>query len=386
MSYATSKQNSDNHFNLSDEFLERTSVNLNESLDTREWLLPERRRANIEEADRIRRQIELLVSFRNTSIDDQHDAFFSAWYLLKDKGFNVMQNVLQNDFIAGWKNMNLFECVYGVIELYVRIFRDSLDTNNKDKWPSSIRILLEEKLNASKRALHNLDRVHDAYHNVRPLLNSTVTPNGSFDMIYLTEELFKRSTEINETYTRVRRHIRTYIDNIDGIHEIYSADYHENETVAKCFNYSNAILTASGEYVTDLKLYESLVIQIPLTRILKAKKSVEYNDILISSMKFDLSAVLETISEAKTSLDVYFTDIANSPIVAYFDHLNRTRTLSKLADATRIVYQNLSPIDMYEMYLYQVKELSDNQITYMSLISTFYDKKMITLLRLYLTL
>jgi len=146
-------------------------------------------------------------------------------------------------------------------------------------------------LTTSKRALYNLDRVHETYHHIGPLLNSTVTPNGIYDAIYLTKELFKESTEIYETYTRVTRHITTFTNNIDGLFRVYSAaSYHENET--EFFNYSNAFPTASFEYDKDLRLYESLFIEDPLSRIIKAKKLVECNDILISYMSFDVSTAL----------------------------------------------------------------------------------------------
>ncbi len=52
-------------------------------------------------------------------------------------GLNVMRNVLQDHCIAGWKNMNLLECMFGSIELYIRIFRDSSDINNKETWRAS---------------------------------------------------------------------------------------------------------------------------------------------------------------------------------------------------------------------------------------------------------
>ena len=182
MSYATSKQNNESQFNLSEEFLNRTRMNLNESLDTKEWLLPERRRANIEETAGVSGQLSTLNILENVNVVRQYHQFYTkfndSWNFIMDHGFKVMQNVLQDNFIAGWKNMNLSECMFGSIELYIRIFRDSSDTNDKETWRASTNVILEEKLIASKRALNNLDRVHDAYHNVRSLLNSTVTPMG----------------------------------------------------------------------------------------------------------------------------------------------------------------------------------------------------------------
>ena len=385
MSYATSKQNSENQYNLSEEFLNRTRINLNKSLDTKEWLLPERRRAIMEEVSLVSSQLLALDRVKTNSVKRQYhkvyNKFNDSWNFIMDHGFKVMQNVLQENVIAGWKNMNLSECMFGSIELYIRIFRDSSDTNDKEKWRASAKVILEEKLIASKRALHNLDRVHDAYHNVRPLLNSTVTPNGRYDMIYLTKELFKQSTAINETYTRVRRHITTYIDNIDGLYRIYSADYHGNGTVAKCFSYSNAFLTASFEYVKDLSLYESLVIEDPLKRITKAKKSVECNNILISSMSFDVSTMLLNFFETLALLNDYYYEIkrVHLPIAVYLRNLNNTRKISKLAHAINIVserfmtyvtekyiYHFFSFVEIYKTFRSVVYEFTSREYTYIT--------------------
>ena len=362
MSYATSKENNENTFNLSEEFLNRTRMNLNESLDTKEWLLPERRRANKDEAALVSRQILSLDLYGDISTETS--LYFqwcrnlmSSWYFIKDKGFTLMQNVLQDRFIAGWENMNLMECVFGSIELYIRISRDSSHTRSKEKWGPSIQILLKQKLIASKRALHNLDRVHDAYHNVRPLLNSTVTPNGSYDTIYFTKELFKESTQINKTYTRVRRHITTNINNIDGLFRIYSADYHENETVAKRFRYSNAFLRASFEYVNDLKLYESLVIEDPLKRITKAKKSVVNNDLLFNSWTFSTYTTERAKYHMAWNMAILYLHIreANRLIVSYLHTLNSTRKTSKLAHAIRMISSAHSWTRETDKYIYYAR-------------------------------
>ena len=45
----------------------------------------------------------------------------------------------------------------------------------------------------------------------------------------LTAELFNQSKEMNETHTRLRGHINKYIENIEGLFHIYTADGHETQ-------------------------------------------------------------------------------------------------------------------------------------------------------------
>ena len=54
-SYATSNQNGKSRFDVPGEFLKRTGKHLNDSLDTREYLEPDIRQANIQEAERVLR-------------------------------------------------------------------------------------------------------------------------------------------------------------------------------------------------------------------------------------------------------------------------------------------------------------------------------------------
>ena len=191
-------------------------------------------------------------------------------------------------------------------------------------------------------------------------------------MIYLTKELFKESTEINDTYTRVRRHITTYIDNIDALYRIYSADYHENETVAKCFNYSSAFMTASFEYTKDLRSYETLVIEDPLERITKAKKSVEFNNILISSMSFDVSTILRKFYIMGLFLNKYYNYEVwlKRPVDAYLRNLKNTRNISKLAHAVKILSENYMII-LTEKYIYRMMSFVEHYETFLSVVLVF---------------
>lgn len=98
-----------------------------------------------------------------------------------------------------------------------------MDTIGKTHWAT---YMLEEKLTVLKRALHNIDRVHDVHHHAVPLVNNKVTPNGSYDTFYLTKELFKHTPEINETYTRLKRHITKYVKLVNRSLHINSTDGH----------------------------------------------------------------------------------------------------------------------------------------------------------------
>ena len=215
MSYAAANQNSQNRFDLSARFANEVGKNLNKSLNTQERLLPDRREANIDETERVLRRLPILSkSDLDTDLESLFDTllpivritFVDIYNADMALGFQKMQDALQDSFIVGWDEMKLYDCVSGSFELST-ILRDSVDTTKQNTWQAAIRLRLEEKLIASKRALYNLERVHIAYCNVVPLLNYTVTPN-SYDSFYITAELFKQSTKINETYTRLIGHIK----------------------------------------------------------------------------------------------------------------------------------------------------------------------------------
>ncbi|KAI0238877.1 hypothetical protein LSAT2_010364, partial [Lamellibrachia satsuma] len=216
LSYAAANQNNQNRIDLSARFADEVGKNLNKSLNTQERLLPDRREANIDEAERVLRGLPILDK-RDFDIDLEgiFDSLVPVARTIFDYGYNSvmalgfqkMQDALHDSFIVGWDEMKLHDCVSGSFELST-IFRDSVDTTRQNTWRAAIRLRLEEKLIASKRALYNLERVHIAYCNVVPLLHYTVTPNGRYDSFYLTAELFKQSTKINETYTRLIGHIK----------------------------------------------------------------------------------------------------------------------------------------------------------------------------------
>ena len=53
VSYASANQNQEKQFDMSETFLKKAGKNLNESLDTKERIFPDSRRANIEDAERV---------------------------------------------------------------------------------------------------------------------------------------------------------------------------------------------------------------------------------------------------------------------------------------------------------------------------------------------
>ena len=172
--------------------------------------------------------------------------FFDSYHAVMTLGFQKMQDVLHNYFIVGWDEMNLYDCMSGSFELS-KILRDSIDLIEQTTWRAAIRLLLEEKLIASKRALFNIKRVHDAYCNVVPLLNYTVTTNGRYDSLYLTAELFKQSTEINETYTRLTGHIKQYIETMDRLLCMHNNGSH----IIKKINFSVTVMV-SGKLQSNM--------------------------------------------------------------------------------------------------------------------------------------
>ena len=341
MSYASSKLNTENHFDLSARYLKRTGKNLNESLDFKEILLPERRRANIREANAVLRGLptstlldEIRLSYEeiNLYVRGRAKYFRLSYQIVKNVLVEVMQNVLQNDFIDVWEQMNLYNCVTGSLDLY-KIIRNSFDANVTETWQSAISLRLEEKMIASNRTLHNLDRVHDAYNNAVPLVNNNVTAEGRYDFLYITSELFPQTSEINETYIHLRGHLQKYIQNIDALVRMYNANGHRRQACTECFNYSAGFREASVEYERGLRKYESLVVRKPLKRFLAERKhfSDERNIVVIilqSSSK--LSTLRRMVNKASDQYVEFNKTHISDKISEYLDNVKTKRFGSKL--------------------------------------------------------
>ena len=367
MSYASANQNNENRFDLSETFLNKTGKNLNESLDTKERILPDRRRANIDEAERV---IHELPQATTNEEYRRRDRLFRG--LLRNKvmtesrgvytflsmGLDKMQEVLQRDFIAGWDSMHLYDCMSDSFEL-TQIVNNSANVSEEKPWRAAVQLRLEEKLITSKRVSYNLDRVHDAYCNAALLVNNMVTPNGSYDSLYLTETLFPKTTEINQMYTRLGRHIKKYMENIDGLLRSYIADGHVAEIILNC----NEILKVSVEYERDMKLYESLVIRQPLQRIIDEKiKFTEMKKIYFDN-KIDRYRDLtwSILNNRRITLDSwrqFDRSHALDTIRSYLENLKKETHVSKLSLAA--VFTSDKILKLVDKYQESVTRSQDN--------------------------
>ena len=355
MSYASANQNPENRFDLSETFLRKTGKNLNESLDTKERILPEKRRANIEEAERVMRALppevfrrgntfSTFLTRHNKVITDSRDAY----NFIMNMGLHKMQEVLQRDFVAGWDSMHLYDCMSDSFEL-TQIVNNSANVSEEKPWRAAVQLRLEEKLIVSKRASYNLDRVHDAYCNAALLVNNMVTPNGSYDSLYLSGALFPQTTEINQTYTRLSRHINKYMENIDGLLRSYIADGHVAEIILNC----NGILDVSVEYERDIQLYESLVIRQPLQRVIDENNYLkETNKRQFDSNKDQYLLLMDynwyNIKNMKENWLQYDRTHATDTIRAYLVNLKNERNVSKLSLAVFTSDKILKLVHKYE--------------------------------------
>ena len=358
MSYASANQNHENGFDLSETFLKKTGENLNESLETKERILPDRRRANIEEAERLLRALPESIKYEEIYSYGKNLNFFSRKVLVEieevykfilDKGVHTMQEVLERDFIIGWDSMHFYDCMSDSFELS-QILNNSANTNDEKPWRAAVQLRLEEKLIASKRASYNLDRVHDAYCNAVPLVNNMVTPNGSYDSLYLTEKLFPKTAEINQTYTRLRRHIKKYMENIDGLFGNYIADGHVVEII---LNYCNGFLEASVEYDRDMRLYELLVIRKPLQYIIERKAYIkQFSTLIISGgniYRKRWEYYEENLETMQDNWREYNRSHATDTIVAYLESLKNNRHVNKLSLAALFTSDKITKlVDKYQ--------------------------------------
>ena len=367
MSYASANQNHENRFDLSETFLNKMGKNLNESLETKERILPDRRRANIDEAERVIRELPQAI------MHDERITFVKLLYIENNKtmkeargvytfklrmGLHKMEEVLQKDFIAGWDSMHLYDCMSDSFEL-TQIVSNSANVSEEKPWRAAVQLRLEEKLIASKRASYNLDRVHNAYCNAALLVNNMVTPNGSYDSLYLTETLFPKTTEINQTYTRISRHIKKYMENIDGLLRSYIADGHVAEIILNC----NEILEVSVEYERDMTLYESLVIRQSLQRIIDEKnilKELNKGRLYDKLEKYlDLySLCLRHIDTIIDNLRQYDRTHANDTISSYLQNLKNETNASRLSVAA--VFTSDKILKLVEKYQDSVTRKEDS--------------------------
>ena len=153
MSYASANQNHENRFDLSETFLKKAGKNLNESLDTKERILPDRRRANIDEAERVIRELpQATTNEENRRRDRLFRGLLSSKavkesrsvYTFISMGLDKMQEVLQRDCIAGWDSMHLYDCMSDSFEL-TQIVNNSANASEEKPWRAAVQLRLEYK-------------------------------------------------------------------------------------------------------------------------------------------------------------------------------------------------------------------------------------------------
>ena len=382
MSYATANEDTRPQQSVSAEYLKTAGKHLNESIDTKENMLPDRRRANEEEAARVLRdipstratfEIDRLVPYLNKKIGVTFHRSYSTIMLL---GLEKMDDIIKNDVIAGWDNMNLYDCVYGSFELFT-ILRNSISSIGEENWRAALRLRLEEKLVCSKKVTDDIQRLHDAYNNGVPLTNYTATPNGAYDSFYRTRELFPQTRDINMTYSRLRAHIKKYVVNIEGLRRILKNNDNQSEEIKyEYLNYSNGLWQSSVEYERELRLYQSLVIRQPVQRIIDRMRI--YNNFKVYGFPktqvlttdkiglFDLYDIqLESLTTSMMFQDEAFKKISET-ITTYHSHLNGGKYASKLSYAKMFTNEGVKQI--VEQYITDFFPTTQNRFRKM-----FYD-------------
>ncbi|KAK2172938.1 hypothetical protein NP493_919g01054 [Ridgeia piscesae] len=175
-SYASANQNTDSRVTLSDKLLRRLGENMNRSIDTREYVVAEKRQANIDEAVRAGGNVSVLIDQRVDGLMEMYvdDVLGKSYNFIMEAGFQKMEDILRYRFIAAWDNIDFYEWMYGSYELS-QIMAPSLGKIHQESWRAVIRLSLRKQLLASKRTLHNLHRVHSAYSNGVPLSRYNAT-------------------------------------------------------------------------------------------------------------------------------------------------------------------------------------------------------------------
>ena len=352
MSYATANENTQRQHDVSEEFLKSVREHLNKSIDTQECTLPDSRRADIEEAVRILsglpRNTDSTASL-NSHTKSRHLLFLiiDTYAIIMKYGLYKMHDIIKNDFSAGWGKMNLHECTSGSFELFT-ILRESTNEIHQECWRAALRLRLEEKLICSKKAADDLERVHESYINLRPLTNYTATPNGDYDALYRTTKLFRQTTEINQTYTRLRGHIKNYTESINGLLRICKDD-HEIEMSYGYINYTNGFWQASADYDRDLRLYESLVIRQPLQIIRNSSRYFENYKASVYPTGWYINPMSYYSIYLNRIFPIYFAfQTITEKIVLYINKLTKEKSASKLSFARMLTASRT--VDLFEHY------------------------------------
>ena len=129
VSYASANQNQEKQFDLSETFLKKAGENLNKSLDTKERIVPDSRPAKIEDAERVIHTLPREIPDKQLKdFDEEYFDLFDkrskmrtelrgVYTFVVGMGLDKMQEVLQRDFINGWDNRNIYDCMSDSFEL-----------------------------------------------------------------------------------------------------------------------------------------------------------------------------------------------------------------------------------------------------------------------------
>ena len=337
MSYASANQNSKTEFDLSKTYLSSIGKHLNKALDTKEYILHDRRKANIQEVERVitalppnSKEIKTMHEELRKHVSSALRRSISKTTItfISTLAFGNMLKVLQNGFIDGWKRMNVYHAILSDLFLHSKSLSASPDSTEVKQWSAD---LLKVQLIVSKLSLYHLDRVHDAYHRAVPLVNTSVTPNGSYDGLYLTEKLFEHTHDINDTYTRLRGHITKYIEYIDIRFHLANLDSHKGEVKNV---YNNDFILSFADYDRDLKKYESLIIKQPIEKLKKAIGRMQNNlkDIRIYEVIYYESMYVyhHSFDHMTICSEAFHNTSATDTLKAYLDDLKNNRRTSKL--------------------------------------------------------
>ena len=276
-----------------------------------------------------------------------------------------MQKVFERGFCDGWSRMNVYFDMLPDLFIHSKTLNASEDSIEQKQWRAD---LLKVQLIVSKISLYHLDRVHDAYHRAVPLVNTSVTPNGSYDGLYLTKELFKHTQDINDTYTRLRGHITKYTEHVDILFHLNVTDGHMTEIKNTSVDHNSAFWRTVADYERDLKQYESLVIKQPLERIVKVIEMTETDrkDIVaLAVANTDWKRnYRQSVDDLDRRLTAYHHTNMTAMLKSYFDDLKNERRTSKLHIAVTIQANNI--MQLLENFKESVLRTQDHMRAYIT--------------------
>ena len=149
------------------------------------------------------------------------------------------------------------------------------------------------------------------------------------------------------TYSRLRGHVKKYIENIEDLHRILKINDTESEEIKhEYLSYTNGIWQASVEYDRELRLYESLVIRQPMQRIRNLMRIFDNFKIRglpkthIKSRKDDIQ--VDSLLRSLYQFDA-FKNVART-IRTYWEHMIFGKYASRLSYANLLTNDGVKKI------------------------------------------